>query len=688
MDDLGGFDVVLQFRPTVVCDALARQLNDPLALSAQAHKLAQRYLTLEAVLPSALSWGDPEIDCAEGNLLLASVAISGGIRPPVLNHNVTVTASARMPFKPVVKRADSGALYIEAEMSAPAGLTLGDVHLGMAGVNAPVPLAGLDPGKVTEPLRPLLAQNLFQSLAHLAHTYTLDALPSDVSPQRAGARALTDEKRAALALGFALGSQTGDASSITSAFVDDKQGNVALALSGAGLNWLIRRALAQGRLQGVSATTSQRGPTPWRWTALTCVPDSAGGLELNGRLEAGGQTQSVSMSSGCALDNRGQVVITPDRALDTLVVDAIQGALALALSADGHTDGAIQQTLTIPGSSVSVSAPARALRVAPGSVTLLFDAPLRKDRTLPHFPARIPIVRIAQQAPTPVASHPGAPITTTVRAQVVNGSFPPYDFEWRTDQAGGMTSGPQRDIIGNATDTTPGPHTLTTAHLRLIDLIGQVATADQPVQYAGQAKRRAGRTVAIATTLALVAALALGGVAAANGRFPFPWVGAPQATATPTDTPTPTPVIAFAPALSGSAYSDSGWAQDCHTATSGQLDTTTLTLDNTQSNVPISWSITFANDPTASLSAGQQWATATDPSSGATVTEGTTDAGGTTTLSITPDPSLCDSWLKSTINYQVTYNFTLSLTYTPESPDNQQPVTFTDQIKGPWTYLG
>jgi hypothetical protein len=679
MSATGGFDVVLQFRPDVVCDIITRQLSDPLALSAQSHKFVQRYLTLEAVLPSALSWGDPTVGCASDDKLLAAVTVTGGIRPAALNHNVTITASISAPLTPVIRRAASGALYVEADIGSAAGLALGEVQAGMAGVNAPVPLVGADLSQALEPLRPFLAQNLFQSLARLSHTYIMSALPADLAPTRAGVRALTGERRAALALGLGLTSAPSDTSPMTSAFAEGEPGNVALALSVAGLNWLIARALARNELRGSGRDAAQ---TPWRWTSLVCASADAGQLGLSGNLEASGQARAVAALVSCALDAQGRLSVTPTSPLDPFVIAAIQSALARVLGAS--EDGKLQQVFTIPDSSVAVNVSAQTLRMEPDGVTLLYDAPLKGDRIMPQFPARTPVVSVTQRLPLPVASRPGAPVTASLRAQAVSESFPPYDLEWRTDSAPVPTAGPERQVIGTPADMTPGTHTLTTARLRLIDLIGQVATADQPVQYTVRPRRRIGRTAAIAAALALVIALTLGGVAVASGGLRFPIVGAPQVviTPTPTFTPTPTqtPVIAFRATLSGPAFGDGVWAQECKSQ-GVVLDPTTLTLDNTGSNVPVSWQVSFANDPNANLAGDQVWSSASDASSGAPAVSGTTDPGAATTLTITPDSKLC-AWLTPT-NTQTSYTFTLALTYNPANPDIQQPVTFTDLVLGP-----
>ncbi len=712
MADTGGFDIVFQFRPTVVNDIITRQLNDPLALTAQAQKFVQRHLTLEAVLPSELSWGNPTVDCADHDMLLASVAISGGIRPAVLNHNVTLSASAQMPLKTTIQRDVSGAPYIAAEISSPEALALRDVQVALAGVTAPVPLVGADLSRATEPLRPFLAQNLLQSLARLSHTYALGSIPAhfpirgnasasaELSVISAGVRVLTGKGEEALALGLSLTGAPCDAAAITSAFSGDgaASGNAALVLTTSGLNQLIDHARVQGRLQGTLHVSETRTPLSWRWIALNCAPGGNGALNVSGRLVAGEQEQSINATVFLALDTQGHFEVTSSSPLGEIVIGALQGALLKVLSTGTAEDGHIWQVFTIPGSSVSVNAPAQSLRIEQGRVTILYETPLSKDKISPQFPSRTPAARILQQPALPTISGSGAPLTVTLRAQVASASFPPYDFEWRTDNNPAVTQGLERQVVGTPTDVTPGAHTLTTAHLRMIDLIGQVATDDIPVRYITRPRRRLARIAVTSVIIAGLAGLITGGIGVANGqlRFPFglnnPLVSA-TATFTPTDTPTPTltptpvPIISFNTSLSGPAFdtSSGNWAQTCFNSKT-TLDNTTLILDNTGSNEPVTWQISFTSDPAANLSVDQIWATANDTSVDNPISSGTTAAGAQTTLTITPASQLC-SWLPTSSNPSP-INLSVNVSYNPVNPDAQQPITLIDQVTPPTLIIG
>jgi hypothetical protein len=107
----------------------------------------------------------------------------------------------------------------------------------------------------------------------------------------------------------------------------------------------------------------------------------------------------------------------------------------------------------------------------------------------------------------------------------------------------------------------------------------------------------------------------------------------PTVTATPTPTlipqttptATPTPVVKF-------SVHPTSFAQSCDPSSS-PLPALGVTLDNTGSSIAVSWSIQITDkDPKTN---SELWAAAS-PSSG------TTPAGGTTTVSITPASDLCN----------------------------------------------
>ncbi|HLZ24076.1 MAG TPA: hypothetical protein VKQ30_18335 [Ktedonobacterales bacterium] len=108
---------------------------------------------------------------------------------------------------------------------------------------------------------------------------------------------------------------------------------------------------------------------------------------------------------------------------------------------------------------------------------------------------------------------------------------------------------------------------------------------------------------------------------------------------------------------------------------SGGLQPITVTLDNTQSNVPVTWQVSSI-DPvtppgTPTPTSGEMWASVS-PSTG-TVAAG---PGGTATVTITPTSDICNVYLpQGTTN---TYN--VIVTY-----GNNQSITVTDTITNPAT---
>ena len=557
----------------------------------------------------------------------------------------------------------------------------------------PVPLVGDMLTQAIEPLRPFLALNLLQSLARLSHTYMLGSIPAyfpehgqagddtRLSIAQTAVHVLTDAGAEALALGLSLASTPATPASITSAFAGTTQTvNAALVLSATGLSQLLDHAREQGRLQGRFRDARTGVAEPWRWKELACVPSGNGQVQVSGRLEARGQQTEVTEIVACRLDPQGQLVILPGRPLDDMIVGALQGALlqVLGLGNADEGDSHLRQIFTIPASRISVETAAVGLDIDAGSLTLLYNVPLRQEKIGFQFPARRPAVRMVQQPPLPTASRPGAPLAVTLRAQVVNESFSPYDFAWTTNETPVPTEGAERQVVATTpAGVTPGTHTLTTAHLWMTDLIGQVAADEKPVQYLVRKRSRVGRTAVIAAVVAALVISCIGiGIVFGHGGSSTT-SSTPVPTATATVMPTPVPVIGFRALVYGSGVTTStgAWSQDCVSNTT-MLDTTSLLLDNTTSNVPISWHIAFANQ-TYPLPPSDIWADVTASSSGSPSSSGETAAGSSTTLTITPDQNLC-SWLSKP--GPVTFiDFLVVVTYNPENPD-AQPITFTDQI--------
>jgi hypothetical protein len=376
--------------------------------------------------------------------------------------------------------------------------------------------------------------------------------------------------------------------------------------------------------------------------------------------------------------------------MDDVARAAIGDVLLRVLGTGSSTDGRLHQTFTIPQSSVEVEATAQSLQIQPGSLSILYEVPLFKDRGSIQLPQ--PEVAIVQQMPVPTARTVGTPITARLQARVVKESIPPYDFAWTTDSAPAPTEGTEREVTGPALNGATGTHTLTTAYLRMTDLLGQVATTSRPVQYHVRRARHWGRSLGAMAAVVALLLLALVGTLVI-----LPII---QAATTPTTAPTPTmtvppvaPIVAFQAVLGGPAQIDpvtNTWEQVCFpsgpTAGAGTptpppeppLESATITLDNSQSNVAVSWNLTFTSDPQDFVGVNQDWATATNFTSPSPVSSGTVPAHGTTILTITPVPQLCNAF--SFIAGPSSVRLSVNLTYSPQNPGVSQPVVFTDLV--------
>jgi hypothetical protein len=137
-------------------------------------------------------------------------------------------------------------------------------------------------------------------------------------------------------------------------------------------------------------------------------------------------------------------------------------------------------------------------------------------------------------------------------------------------------------------------------------------------------------------------------------------LSAAQKSLTLKDTVTPAPTLAFM-ALQGTLANAQQMCADTQA-----LDPLTLTLDNSGSNVPVTWQLSITDtDP-----AGTVWAT---PSA----TRGSVAAEKTATLTLTPTPTLCGDLRQTQAPVPYTANFTYNY------KDQTSTATFTDTVAPP-----
>jgi hypothetical protein len=192
------------------------------------------------------------------------------------------------------------------------------------------------------------------------------------------------------------------------------------------------------------------------------------------------------------------------------------------------------------------------------------------------------------------------------------------------------------------------------------------------VAYRVRKRSRLRRAAATAAILAVIAALVLGGIGFASAHFGSTPTGS-TSVPTATYTPTPVPVIGFRAIVQGTSVDPTSglWSQHCQSSAE-LLNSTTLFLDNTASNAPVSWQLSFTSDPGAKLTPDETWAAVTGSSSGETA------AGSSTTLTIAPSQYLC-KWLFNSADYNIIHLMVI-VTYHPGNPDSQEPLVSTDQV--------
>src|SRR5262249_41989911 len=109
-------------------------------------------------------------------------------------------------------------------------------------------------------------------------------------------------------------------------------------------------------------------------------------------------------------------------------------------------------------------------------------------------PTARPTLQVTQTEPLPVQLQQGLAVTATMHVRVATPSYPPYDYIWRVDPA--YLTSPKEHSAQIAITGVPRPgrapgkrDTLTTAHVAVIDIFGQVVEASAPVRFQRAAKR-------------------------------------------------------------------------------------------------------------------------------------------------------------------------------------------------------
>lgn len=574
MTQTGGYDIILQFRPEVIGDILKRQLQDPLTTNPQSNTYIRRFVTTKIIpgeMAAAVSWGDPGVDDWDGDRMVEQVDLSGGFRPPRIDRNFTLTATAAMPVAILVMHAGDGEPLIAARIGRIEEITLVAPKIGLAMANVPLPAPQIDVGTVLGPVRQIVADAFLIPITRLSHSYTVGSVPARMPVNApaagtlpvvsAGARVLPGKRGAALLLGMALTQGPVDAMRCDGAFLDDTPANAALILSANGLNQLIALAIREGRMRGVAHDPQLRRDVQWQWERLHVELRAGHAIEFAGDLVLEGVRRAARADFVAVLDPQGQLFLTARGAIDGALHGAAWGALQAVLGISGERqDGRLHQSFHIPGSRIVVTAPALDIAIEPGTLMLRYRVPLSRDPisfSFPHLPLDVAIL---QQPPIAVQPASGAPVTADLVAQSSPGVIGPLEYLWTADN-GQRGTGPTWRV-----SALPAPGSsddvLLTARVSAVDLLGRRTEAVMPVHYRPASPSRrpaehgpgrgAGPAIAAALSILLLLLLLAGLVVPPAGPLHDRFFGAATLAPTATATATPTPrVIAHCTDLSG-----------------------------------------------------------------------------------------------------------------------------------------
>lgn len=398
-----GFDLMLQFAEEVVNDLACRQLGDHLSPDRHPPAFLPRNILKnesESQLSYMLEWGFPRL-AFEGDLLATEVLLSGSVRSPALNQNLSITASAKVQTPVQMASDDAGAPYVVAASGSDEALELDDVRLDYVQAEAPKPSSIIDPGTVAGLLSPSLAPALLDRLTQVRLSYALESLPIRLSrptehwthqreqpelvfaASEASARLISGREGKALALGVALaGGRMGNSTRMSLAIPKTPASNIALILSNAGMNRLFAQLEAAGRLCGVASLPASGQPVAWAWEGLTCAFEE-GIAAVAGRFTAGALVDDVRLLLTCSLDQRRELKLTPvggllNPVLNNLATEAFHTLLErLFRTAGAHAgEPGMWQRFIVPHTHVKVEAPAVAMIFGAGKLTLLYQVPL------------------------------------------------------------------------------------------------------------------------------------------------------------------------------------------------------------------------------------------------------------------------------------------------------------------------
>ncbi len=526
-------DIMLQYRHTVVQDIQTRVLNASVSTNSRIKGPFSRHIEQPvAPLEVKAHWNKPKIEVEHGQVEL-SAEVDGGARQVATGRILTLDGEVSVKQNLAYAVDEQGRPYTSVAPPGPQALQMHKLRVTYEGSHWPGLLAWLNPAKEATVLRPVIAMQLFGRLARIPLTYMPASLPLAVPTRKrtttptlpiVGTLTGVVDKPELVALGLMLDKTRVPSSTLGSLFPEHAPYNAAIGISTAGLNTLLTHLCQQEQAMG-QFQHSRLGQTHWQWLTLTVILLNRK-IRIEGTLLVQGVRMWIQAELQCWLDDKGiircrllvsNVDILVAETLLTSWTELLKTLLCTPTPAtqkqntNAQSAEPLTQVFDIPTTTQTVEAVAQELLVTNGQLIVYYTIPMSlKMLPLEVSPPK-PSVTIVQPH-IPHQLHQGALVTAKVEARITKDSVRPYDYAWTTGLSQKLEHGSKLTI---QTIPPPVPHggqqQLTTAHLKLIDMFGQVSEVQAPVQYiaststeqAALARSRRRRLVIVLATGAL-----------------------------------------------------------------------------------------------------------------------------------------------------------------------------------------
>jgi hypothetical protein len=446
------YDFVVQLGRDVVCDVQTRTINASLLrnlhmTSPFSRVVAQRLPPFQM----KVHWGNPKLDYGD-DLLKLSVDVQGGVRQPLKHVNLTMEASVHADCQPRVA-ADAEDDQPVVTLTALSAVALAELKLSYEGDEKT--LSWFDKMIAKGILRRGRLARLMTSLADLPLSYLPDSWPLRVDAKRNGMAAdglvlaesavSLNSQAESLTLAMRCAAET-PVPGWTANLLPESAANMVVALGETGLNSLLGRLCAQGLATGTVQLGG--GSVAWCWTHVTASFTGGQDIHLTGELLCDETTIKVDAAVTCSLTSDAQLsvqlsghgtqlpeadlIIKASATVIRRIFFAATRSTQPANSAQTEPDPAekMLQRFLIPGTGISVEAPAVDLAVRHGYLVASYAVPMDEN----HWQL---VLKKKMQKPTIVQSWvprqmaPDVPIVAQFDVTLTDSTEPPYDYAWR-----------------------------------------------------------------------------------------------------------------------------------------------------------------------------------------------------------------------------------------------------------------